>query len=276
VGYPLLLWLDPLALFAGLFRAPAAWSDPTAWVSIGVLLGILALSAARPGAWCGRLCPLGATLDFLARGPRMAWRVARPSGPVSEHRAAARRTVLGAALGIAWAMATKAARAKTPPPLRPPGAVDESAFTGVCLRCGNCLRVCPAGILAADASGLAGFLCPTVSFRDDYCREDCTRCTDVCPSGALMRLDPEEKRRRPLGVARVDMSLCLLADDRECGVCRTRCPYDAIALVFSEADYVLTPTIDPQRCPGCGACEAACPTQPVRAITVVRAYGNDA
>jgi ferredoxin-type protein NapF len=154
--------------------------------------------------------------------------------------------------------------------VRPPGAREEPGFLGVCIRCGNCVRACPARIIEPDLAprGIAGLLAPVLHFRDDYCREDCTRCMDVCPSGALARLSLQQKRLRPLGLARVDMRVCLLSDDQECAICRNRCPYEAIAIAFSEADYSVTPQIDSQKCPGCGACEAACPTSPVKAIVV--------
>ena len=66
-----------------------------------------------------------------------------------------------------------------------------------------------------------------------------------------------------------EMGVCRLGDDRECTICQNSCPYSAIELVFSETAYTLVPTIDPQKCPGCGACEAACPTSPVRAIRIL-------
>ena len=153
----------------------------------------------------------------------------------------------------------------------PPGAVDDSAFTGLCTRCGNCARVCPSGIIERDlgAGGWAGLLTPVLSFHRDYCREDCVRCAQACPTGALSRVSLAKKRTIRLGLPRVDMSLCLLGEDRECSLCRSRCPYEAIRYVFSEADYTLTPQIDPNRCNGCGACEAACPTSPRKAIVVL-------
>ena len=51
--------------------------------------------------------------------------------------------------------------------------------------------------------------------------------------------------------------------------CRWCCPYGAVRYVFSETQYTLEPHIDPGKCTSCGACEAACPTEPNKAIVVV-------
>ncbi len=274
LGYPLLLWLDPLAMFSGPFSIRHAGSSPAVcWLAVG-LAAVLLLSIVWPGAWCARLCPLGAMLDVLSILAHAVRRVIWPSTKSTLPRASLglpRRAVLGALAGVLWAAAARAARASAARPLRPPGALDEARFAGLCIRCGNCLRACPTRIIRPDRgeSGIAGLLTPAVDFRHDYCLEDCTRCTEVCPSGALVRLAPEDKPRAPIGVPRVDMNLCLLGDDRDCAACRNWCPYGAVSLVFSEQEYTLTPQVDLEKCPGCGACEVACPTSPVKAIVIV-------
>jgi ferredoxin-type protein NapF len=156
------------------------------------------------------------------------------------------------------------------PALRPPGAADRVQFTGLCVRCGSCARVCPSRILHPDLGefGADSFLTPVVRYQDEYCLETCQRCTNVCPSGALRPLAADEKLQAAIGVPRVDMSVCLLGDDHECAMCCNACPYAAIRLIFSEDTYLNTPTIDPERCNGCGACQVRCPTAPVKAIVV--------
>jgi formate hydrogenlyase subunit 6/NADH:ubiquinone oxidoreductase subunit I len=78
-----------------------------------------------------------------------------------------------------------------------------------------------------------------------------------------------------MGVPQVDMSICLLGYDRECSVCRNHCPFQAITYAFSEVEYTLTPQIDLTRCPGCGACQVACPTRPDKAIVVLPARPDE-
>ena len=342
LGYPLLLWLDPLAMFSGFVSAfrPATW--PAAAASAALFVGLLVLSLFLPGAWCARLCPLGALQDLLwriahlvaavfrgmdfndvctaneprptngrpeyrakrltgrvifqaninspsCRGEDSATRgddhVANPS-PMGVSRRAevnptdrvssrigwrlARRSLVGGLIGAACGAGMRAIGVSARRPLRPPGARAEGDFTGLCIRCGNCARSCPSGILLPDlgGQGLAGLLTPIVSFQHDYCREDCVRCTQVCPTGAIGPLTRVEKRFAFIGLAQVDMERCLLNDGRDCSVCRNQCPYEAISLIYVEADDSLTPRVDPQKCPGCGACEAACPTTPVKAIVV--------
>jgi ferredoxin-type protein NapF len=297
-GYPLLVWLDPLAMLSGLV---GAWRWPLTFASAAAAVGlpaVLVFSVIFPHAWCGRVCPLGAMQDLLAWPRQWLRRRAAESSPskpdvarlacpaVETHPQPSprldepavphlpgglpRRTLLAAGLGGACGVAVRAAGGGGPPALRPPGAIDESRFTGVCVRCGNCVRACPARIIRPDMGGhgLAGLLAPEVAFEEDYCREDCRACTEVCPSGAISRLPMEEKRRFVIGLARVDLTICILSKGEECTVCTRACSYDAISTPRSADGNALEPLVDLARCVGCGACEVMCPTEPAKAIRV--------
>jgi len=114
-------------------------------------------------------------------------------------------------------------------------------------------------------------LAPAVRYAADYCREDCRSCTDVCPSGAIQHLTLEQKRRYVIGEALVDGSLCLVTLGRkDCDACARSCPYGAVEIHWDEQQYVAYPLVSPEKCNGCGACEAACPTEDVKAIRVWR------
>jgi ferredoxin-type protein NapF len=297
LGYPLLVWLDPLAIFAAAVNTLGREAWRGAWLAGAALPLVLLAGLLWPGLWCGRICPLGATQDLLAvparalgrgrRGPvpvigaKLAWVPLLACPAVRKARLGKsrspggwpilRRTVLGMGFGgLAAAGLVRVAGAARPRPLRPPGAAGEDALSGLCVRCGNCARVCPSRIIHPDLGrlGAESFLTPSIRFDDSYCLETCVRCTRVCPSGALRPLSPQQKGSAAIGLPRVDMSLCLLGEDRECAICRTHCPYNAIRIVFSEADYLCVPRVDPRRCNGCGACQVMCPTRPAKAIVV--------
>lgn len=270
LGWPVFAWSDPLAIFSAGVGAIGLTDMPAWYVSAVLFLTILGGSLVLPGVWCGRLCPLGGLQELLAALGR--WRPGRaPSAAPKRARwPVARRAVLGVLVGLIGAAALRRAAAQATPSLRPPGAVPEDLFGGLCVRCGNCVRACPTEILfpaVADVP-LPWLLTPVVRFGEKYCLETCVRCTEVCPSGALARLIPQRKAAHPMGLAEVDLTLCLRAQDQECALCRARCPYDAIRYVFSEEEYISVPRVDPRRCPGCGACEVACPTTPAKAIVV--------
>ncbi len=267
LGYPILLWLDPLALFSGAFSVTRAM----AWYGILPTIAVLILSFILPGAWCARVCPLGAFQEFTNDIAKRFRRIFSRHPNQESDWPLARRTVLGAIVGGVSASAIRATQGQTSKPIRPPNAAEESEFRGLCVRCGNCIRACPTHVIEPDLGqhGVTSLLTPKVSFKDGYCREDCVRCTTVCPSGALRPIPVEDKAKVPIGLARVDMNICLLGEDRDCAACRNWCPFQAIRYVFSEAHYTLTPVIDASKCTGCGACQVVCPTSPQKAITVI-------
>jgi ferredoxin-type protein NapF len=278
-GYPLLLWLDPLAIFSSSFTIRiAAGAISVILAGIGLALLIL-LSLTSGTVWCARLCPLGGTQELLASAG--SWLTGRRHGKSPAANTAfpipmpsfARRAFLVGAAGVGMGFFAKrvgAARGENAP-LRPPGAVSEDRFTGLCLRCGNCVRTCPSGIIQPDTgvAGLTGLLAPTIQYGKKYCLEDCRACTQICPSGALQELSREQKPGYVIGEALVDGSLCLLALGRkDCDACERSCPFDAVHTYWDEEKYVAYPVVRPNKCNGCGACEVACPTERIKAIRV--------
>ncbi|MCX6903908.1 MAG: 4Fe-4S dicluster domain-containing protein [Verrucomicrobia bacterium] len=281
LGCPLFLWLDPLGLFNGFL---AAGRQPFSAAALAAGLGLpllLVFALLRPRTWCRRICPLGATQDLLVLPGQWMRKTCRCEAAepleaeAGNSRALARRGFLGVCLGAGGALLLKSARGQTPPPLRPPGSLPESSFAGVCLRCGNCAQVCPSRIIQPDLGrhGAASLLSPVLRFEDDYCRENCHRCNQVCPSGALARLTLSDKRARVIGTAAVDLDLCLLAEGKECTACIRRCPFEALSIQTGNDGFSTAPRVDSAKCNGCGACQAVCPTRPLRAIRVTRRAG---
>lgn len=286
LGYPLLLWFDPLAMWSGMFGLDNAAARAAAWVSVAAVGGAIALSFVLPGAWCLKLCPLGATQDLLTlsrtaikrRGSRVS--TFSPSHAAREgiHNPLPRRSMLAMAVGVvcvgagaSWgwfARAKEAGRRATV--LRPPGAVPEWQFTQLCIRCGNCVRACPAEILRPDRQPetVGGWLAPVVVVKNDYCREDCNACVRACPSGAIAPFALEAKPDARIGLAAIDLERYLLALDRECRtMCVEVCPYEAIRLhEWTFEDDRRYPIIAADKCPGCGACVVAC--RPMDAIRI--------
>ena len=276
------LWLDPLAILAGGLNA---WRTPLTGAAVMAGLGLpvlLLLEFCWPRLWCARVCPLGAGQEMLWQGRRRLRRVFAPrapgarSGPSTGGRATAavafacqnRRGFLAASAGAVGATICRGAHGSTPP-LRPPGALREEQFGGVCVRCGNCARVCPSHIIGPDLEGgWAAWLAPRLDFSRDYCREGCHRCNLACPSGAIARLSLTGKRGQVIGLARLNADTCLMALGRECSACVQACPYGAIAIDGRLDPFSPRPRVERDRCTGCGACEAVCPTRPVRAVRV--------
>ena len=283
VGYPLLIWLDPLCIFNGFF---AAWRTPFAAAALTTGIGfaaILAMSVIAPNIWCHRLCPLGGLqeiLMLLARRMAGNSKVGKPEchdAPASAmppHSAVSRRIMLvsipAAAAGV---VAGKVFGPNGRRALRPPGA-DLERINALCARCGNCMRACPYQLILPDLgdSGIDGLFTPVMWLRsrnpdqEQYCFQDCVKCTQVCPTGALHPLTVEQKHGAAIGIAEIDRKKCVAWENGEyCAVCDEYCPYKAIKL--EKRGDVMCPVVDLVKCRGCGACESACPADPI-AITV--------
>jgi len=160
--------------------------------------------------------------------------------------------------------------------IRPPGSLDEHEFIQRCIRCGNCMKVCPTNVLqpALLEAGAAGVWTPFLDTGIGYCEYNCNLCGSVCPTGAIKNITLAEKRVTKIGLAVINKELCLpWAKQENCIVCEEHCPTTEKAILLREKKLqsgriIRLPVIDPGLCIGCAICEFKCPTEPDRAVTV--------
>lgn len=212
-------------------------------------------------------------------------------GPQLKRRKLVGSLALGAGLLPIVRGATILASEPDPRLIRPPGSLLEPKFLERCIRCGQCMKVCPTNALqpSLTEAGLEGLWTPVLVPRVGYCEPGCVLCGQVCPTGAIWEITLEEKTGRSsgnsapadpvkIGTAFYDRGRCLpWAMGTECLVCEEWCPTSPKAVYLVPADvmtsagemkHVRQPYIDPTRCTGCGACEYACPVHDRPAVYV--------
>lgn len=141
-------------------------------------------------------------------------------------------------------------------PVKPFGAKSLKNFHSRCTGCQLCVSQCPEKVLRPSTK-LESLMQPEMNYADGYCRMACTRCSEVCPAGAIKPVTKEEKTAISIGCAVVLAENCI-----GCGTCARHCPSAAIMMVEGK------PSVNEARCLGCGACEYYCPARPVTAIYV--------
>jgi len=225
---------------------------------------------------CLDKCKFGALKYSIAKSP----------APASKETSSARRSFL-----LSSAMLTTAALAqegkkvdgglavlekkqapKRITPLTPPGSLSAQNLAQRCTGCQLCISECPNDVLR-PSTDLMHLMQPVMSYERGYCRPECTRCSDVCPTGAIKPIDDVEKSSIQIGHAQWYHWYCLpVTDGVECGNCARHCPTGAIEMVPLHSDDDLSPmvpSVNESLCIGCGACEHLCPVRPVSAIQVV-------
>lgn len=153
----------------------------------------------------------------------------------------------------------------------PAGALSAKNLAQHCTSCQLCVSACPNDVLR-PSTDLMRLMQPEMSYERGYCRPECTRCSNVCPTGAIRPITVEDKTAIQIGRAVWIKKNCLPAiDGTACNNCAHHCPTGAILMVPSDPeneDSPKIPAINEAKCIGCGACENLCPSRPYSAIYV--------
>jgi ferredoxin len=222
-------------------------------------------------------CLVECKKDSLRFGP-----VLKPA-PAQEFDLSRRQflqTIAVGAAGVVLMRTDLRLRTKNSRLIRPPGVEDEAAFLSKCLRCSECMKVCPTNGLqpVQGEAGLEGLWTPTLMPRLGHCDYGCNACGQVCPSGAIPNLNLDQKRQAVIGTAIVNRNRCLpWSSTTACIVCEEMCPTPEKSIrleevnVTNEAGEVVTlqrPLVLRELCIGCGICENHCPLEGDAAIQV--------
>jgi ferredoxin-type protein NapG len=122
--------------------------------------------------------------------------------------------------------------------LRPPGALPEDRFLGACIKCGQCVQVCPVeAITLADVGDGIGSGVPYIEPRSQACDFSCDAlsCILACPTGALSH-DLKVKEEVQMGVARLARPDACLAGRGEGFSGRARGPLFEGRLRYEDVD----------------------------------------
>ena len=171
--------------------------------------------------------------------------------------------------GLAVIEDKKAIKRKNP--IVPPGAFSVKNFQQRCIGCQLCVSKCPNNVLR-PSSDLLHLMQPEMSFEKGACRIECSICSEVCPTGAIEKIDREQKTTIKIGTAHWVKENCVVTKaNHECGNCARHCSTSAILMVASnpnDENSIKRPSIVEERCIGCGMCEYVCPSRPYSAIYV--------
>lgn len=219
--------------------------------------------------------------------------------PNLERRTVLATTAAGAVAIPAMRIANWPDKAYSEKVIRPPGSVEEREFLERCIRCAECMKVCPNNALhpAFFEAGIEGLWTPILIPRIGYCEFSCVLCGQVCPTGAIQKIDEKAKMgigQKPIsvGTAMYDKGRCLpWSMATPCIVCEEFCPTSPKAIWANEVEVpkrddkyagqgqhpemrtikVQQPQVDPNLCVGCGACEKVCPIVDKPAVYVTNA-----
>jgi ferredoxin len=177
---------------------------------------------------CSQECPVDANF-FTLKSPIKAF--APSYAPVSLER---RQVITTGAVAL---LAAPALNLSAGDPnsmkklIRPPLSREEHDFLSSCIRCGECMKACPTGILKPSGlqNGLRALWTPVMVATEGYCKEGCNACSQACPTNAIMKYPIENKYDYKAGTAVFNSSRCIsYTEDKYCSECVRVCPTNAI------------------------------------------------
>jgi ferredoxin len=240
---------------------------------------------------CAALCPVDAiTFDWRCSRKRSGGTSSETTPEFGGWPVSRRALLASISGGLLAAMGVRADGRPGFELLRPPGSLPEKQFLQLCIRCGECFKVCPGPVLhpSGFSGGLDSLWTPIAVPVKAGCHPECNLCTQVCPTGAVRPLSLEKKRRTCMGQAKVDRRTCLpFTGKSECRLCFDECAaagYNAIEMrrirldvdldnvpegTFSDVEleemtHIDAPFVDAKACVGCGLCEYRCHAVNVR------------
>jgi ferredoxin len=223
---------------------------------------------------CSQECPVDANF-FTLKNPLPATDAAY--APVSLER---RQFMATGALALLAAPVMNAAAGDPKSQkklIRPPMSREERDFLSSCIRCGECMKACPTGVLkpAGLEYGLRALWSPVLTPSEGFCEKGCNACSEACPTDAIMKYPIENKYDYKAGTAVFSSDRCIShTENKFCSECVRVCPTNAIEVfkdwepedITRASDHAAPLGSRPTRpvhvnfdqCVGCGACEFAC------------------
>jgi ferredoxin-type protein NapF len=255
-GLPVFVILDPFYIFQTSAEPFRTGFTAASAVKLLPLASIIAINLLFPNSWCSNLCPLGGLQEL---SDDLKKNISRKREGSSKK---GRRLFISSLAGLSLGILTSPIKNKVneDSKIKPPSALSDSDYYLSCLRCGSCISACPSNILYQQQQvNLLAFLAPAVDFSESYCLPECTRCGDVCPSGAISKFTLQEKKSLIMASMSVDYEKCLLYNQKECSQCKQYCEYGAVSYQKQAPLMTPIPVIDKEKCVGCAACKIVCP-----------------